>query len=93
LNGLIFRAGTINVTQANYTVDTHGAALTAANSMGEWQCVGNVLVDLLNLPNVPPQPTIAELITWTFFFKHSTKTDPNDIFSSGAVTTGVLAPN
>lgn len=93
LNGLIFPGKTINVTQSNYTVDTHGTPLTAENSIGEWQCVGNVLVDLLNLPNVPAQPTIAELITWSFFFKDSGKSDPNDIFTSGAATTGVFAPN
>jgi hypothetical protein len=93
LNGLIYPAGTINIAQTDYTVDTHRVPLTAENSIGEWQCVGNVLADLLNLPNVPPQPTIAELITWVFFFKHSGKGDPDNVYASGAATTGVLAPN
>src|SRR5437762_12543288 len=51
LNGLIFPAGTIKIAQPDYRFDTHGVPLTAENSIGEWQCVGNVLADLLKLPN------------------------------------------
>ena len=93
LNGLLFPGGTVDVTQVDYRVDRNGIPLTAANSIGHWQCVGNVLVDLLTLPNVPPQPTNAELITWTFFFKTGDRGNPNNIYTSGVATTGVLATN
>lgn len=92
LNGLIFPGGTINVDQPDYTIDTRGVKLTEANSIGLWECIGNVLTDLLNLPNVPAQPTLAEQITWDFFFKHRGTGVADNIYASGAATTGVLAP-
>lgn len=91
LNGLIFPGDTINVDQPDYTVDARGGKLTEANSIGLWECVGNVLTDLLNLPNVPAQPTLAEQITWDFFFKHHGKGETDNVYASGAATTGVLA--
>ncbi len=92
LNGLIFPGGTVNVNQPDYTVDARGAKLTEANSIGLWECIGNVLTDLLNLPNVPAQPMLAEQITWDFFFKHRGGGVPDNVYASGAATTGVLAP-
>ena len=93
LNGLIFPGGTINIDQPDYTVDTHGIKLTEANSIGLWECIGNVLTDLLNLPNVPAQPTLAEQVTWDFFFKPRGGRVADNIYASGAATTGVLAPS
>jgi hypothetical protein len=92
LNGLIFPGGTINIDQPDYTVDTRGVKLTSANSIGLWECIGNVLTDLLDLPNVPAQPTLAEQITWDFFFKPHGRGTPDNIYASGAATTGVFAP-
>lgn len=92
MNGLIFPGGTINVDQPDYTVDNRGVKLTAENSIGLWECIGNVLADLLNLPSVPAQPTLAEQITWDFFFKNHGRGLPDNIYASGAATTGVLAP-
>jgi hypothetical protein len=91
LNGLIFPGGTVNVNQNNYTVNTHGVPLTSANSIGEWDCLGNVLSNLLDLPNVPSQPTIAEAVTWIFHFTNVGRGDPNNIYTSDTATTGVFA--
>jgi hypothetical protein len=90
-NGLIFPGGTIDVNQPNYTLDTRGQPLNEENSLGLWWCTGKVVSSLLALPNVPSEPTDAELINWDFLFKHNSN-EPNDLFSYGVATTGINAP-
>ncbi|MGA8548709.1 MAG: hypothetical protein WB678_00585 [Stellaceae bacterium] len=92
LNGLIFPGGTINVDQSDYTVNERGVKLTAANSIGLWECLGNVLTDLLNLPNIPSKPTLAEQVSWNFFFTHRDGWVPDNVYTYNSATTGVLAP-
>ena len=91
LNGLILPGGTISKKQSTFTVDKHGNPITAADSLGFWECIGNVLVDE-DLSSLPSEGTLAETIRWDYYFNEDCHDYPNVMTSFGKAVVGVVEP-
>jgi hypothetical protein len=90
LSGLIYPGDTVDINQPNYTVSKRGVPLTAANSLGDFWASGDILFPELTLPNVPATPTDLELFECDFLFKPRGNSNPNNVFTYGILTSGVL---
>jgi hypothetical protein len=87
LNGLILPGGTISKNQASFAVDKHGNPITAADSLGLWECIGKVL-QTLDFSDIPAEGTLVEAIEWDFYFDEDCHNYPNIMTSLGKTVTG-----
>ena len=91
VEGQIYPGHTVSKDQFDYSVDRHGRPLTAENSIGRWQCVGQA-VHSFDWFNMPDQPTLFEVADWDFFFKENCSNKKNSLYSRGMVVTNVFDP-
>ena len=92
LNGLIFPQGTISKQQEDFNKDKHGNNLP--REIGNFYCEAIVTKDLAFTPmGFPREGTVAELVTWEFYFRKKCGRQENTIIVKGRVNAGVLEPD